>query len=95
MQRILVDLVGNYNINQDSSSSTSPSQNIAFVLPSFTMAAYHNSFYIFYIKYEAIVKNYEQTVKKENITSDLNLLSSTVPNKDESFFILNLRVYNI
>ena len=86
MQRILVDLVGNYNINQDSSSSTSRSQNIAFVLPSFTMAAYHNSFYIFYIKYEAIVKNYEQTVKKENITSDLNLLSSTLPNKDESFF---------
>ena len=49
------------------------------------MAAYDNSFYLFYAKYEAIVKNWERTGIKENITSDLNLLSSTVPEKGKSF----------
>ena len=84
MQRLLEDLVGNYNLNQDSSSLTTNNRNIAFVLPTFTMAAYYNSFYIFYAQYESIVKNYEQTGKKENVTSNLNLLSSTVPQKGVS-----------
>ena len=81
----LEDLVGNYNINQDSSSLTTNNKNIAFVLPSFTMAAYDNSFYLFFGKYEGIVKKFEKTRIKENITSDLNLLSSRVPEKAESF----------
>ena len=85
MQRLLQDLVGNYNINHDGSSLTLNNKNIAFVLPSFTMAAYDNSFYLFYAKYEAIVKNWERTGIKENVTSDLNLLSSTVPEKGKSF----------
>src|SRR6266487_756570 len=46
--------------------------NIAFVLPIFTNAAYHNSFYTFY-------KIYQQSIKSGvNITHNLNLLSSNV-----------------
>jgi hypothetical protein len=84
IEQLLQGLVGNYNLNQDSLSLTTNKENIAFVLPSFTMAAYTNSFYVFYAKYESVVKNYEQTGKKENVTSDLNLLTSTVPQKNLS-----------
>jgi hypothetical protein len=46
--------------------------NIAFILPIFTNAAYHNSFYTFY-------KMYQQSIKPGvNITHNLNLLSNNV-----------------
>ena len=44
---------------------------IALVEPTFTTAAYNNSFYVFYQKYSHALAN-------ANITSDLNLLSSKV-----------------
>ena len=44
---------------------------IALVEPTFTTAAYNNSFYAFYQKYDHVPAN-------ANITSDLNLLSSKV-----------------
>lgn len=44
---------------------------IALVEPTFTAAAYNNSFYVFYQKYSHVSAN-------ANITSDLNLLSSKV-----------------
>lgn len=44
---------------------------IALVEPTFTAAAYNNSFYVFYQKYSHVLAN-------ANITSDLNLLSSKV-----------------
>jgi hypothetical protein len=44
---------------------------IALVEPTFTAAAYNNSFYVFYQKYSHALAN-------ANITSDLNLLSSKV-----------------
>ena len=44
---------------------------IALVEPTFTAAAYNNSFYAFYQKYDHVPAN-------ANITSDLNLLSSKV-----------------
>ena len=60
--------------------------NIAFILPTFTMAAYddynHHSFYSFYKKYAGISEN-------EIITTDLDLLTANVPNITESF--LNAR----
>jgi hypothetical protein len=46
---------------------------IALVNPIFTSAAYNNSFYVFYKKYSNIPYGV-------NVTSDLNLLSSTVIN---------------
>lgn len=44
---------------------------IALVEPTFTAAAYNNSFYVFYLKYSHVLAN-------ANITSDLNLLSGKV-----------------
>jgi hypothetical protein len=44
---------------------------IAFIKPSFTAAAYHHSFYVFYTLYE-------NTALGKNITTDLNLLTSKV-----------------
>jgi type IV secretory pathway VirB3-like protein len=44
---------------------------IALVEPTFTAAAYNNSFYVFYQKYDHVTSN-------ANITSDLNLLSSKI-----------------
>jgi hypothetical protein len=44
---------------------------IAIIEPTFTAAAYNNSFYLFYQKYS-------DTPAKVNITKDLNLLSNTV-----------------
>ncbi len=55
---------------------------IAFVMPTFTMAAYDNyeddSFYTFYKKYAGISEN-------EFVTTDLNLLTANVPNMTEAF----------
>jgi hypothetical protein len=45
--------------------------NIAFVKPSFTAAAYDNSFYYFYTLYK-------DTPAKKNVTANLNLLTSKV-----------------
>ena len=44
---------------------------IALVEPTFTAAAYNNSFYVFYARYNHVTANM-------NVTSDLNLLSSKV-----------------
>ncbi|HZA08344.1 MAG TPA: N,N-dimethylformamidase beta subunit family domain-containing protein [Nitrososphaeraceae archaeon] len=44
---------------------------VAFIKPSFTAAAYHHSFYVFYMLYR-------NSPTKNNITTDLNLLSSKV-----------------
>jgi hypothetical protein len=44
---------------------------IALVEPTFTAAAYNNSFYVFYARYNHVIANM-------NVTSDLNLLSSKV-----------------
>jgi N,N-dimethylformamidase beta subunit-like protein len=44
---------------------------IALVEPTFTAAAYNNSFYVFYARYNGVTANM-------NVTSDLNLLSSKV-----------------
>ena len=46
---------------------------IALVEPTFTAAAYNNSFYVFYQKYR-----YSHVLANANITSNLNLLSSKV-----------------
>jgi hypothetical protein len=58
------------------------SNKIAFVIPTFTMAAYDNykddSFYTFYKKYAFVDEN-------EFVTTDLDLLSANVPNMTESF----------
>ena len=51
---------------------------IAFVLPSFTISAYDNSFYPFFVKYSKVTKN-------ETVSTDLDLLSNEVPNKEASF----------
>jgi hypothetical protein len=45
--------------------------NIAFIKPSFTAAAYDNSFYVFY-------KLYQDIPPRKNVTTDLNLLTSKV-----------------
>jgi len=47
---------------------------IAVVMPTFTSAAYDNSFYVFYHKYINVTRGV-------NITKDLNLLSNKVTNK--------------
>lgn len=49
----------------------SKGKSIALVLPTFTAAAYNNSFYIFYQRYAHILY-------RTNVTKDLNLLSSKV-----------------
>jgi hypothetical protein len=49
--------------------------NIALIKPTFTAAAYHNSFYKFFFVYSSIPLH-----ARKNITSDLNLLSSPVTN---------------
>lgn len=47
---------------------------IAVVMPTFTAAAYHNAFYVFYNKYINVTWGV-------NVTTDLNLLSSKVTNE--------------
>ncbi|MFZ0515099.1 MAG: N,N-dimethylformamidase beta subunit family domain-containing protein [Candidatus Nitrosopolaris sp.] len=49
--------------------------NIALIKPTFTGAAYHNSFYKFYFVYVSIPHG------RKNVTTDLNLLSSKVTNQ--------------
>lgn len=49
--------------------------NIALIKPTFTGAAYHNSFYKFYFLYVTIPHS------RKNVTTDLNLLSSKVTNQ--------------
>ena len=72
---------------EDETANTIPFQlksdnKIAFVMPTFTMAAYDNykdgSFYTFYKKYAGISEN-------EFVTTDLDLLSANVPNMTEAF----------
>jgi hypothetical protein len=50
---------------------------IAVIVPTFTSAAYHTSFYLFYKKYAYIPT-------RVNVTTDLNLLSSKVKNIGQS-----------
>ena len=50
---------------------------IAVIVPTFTSAAYHTSFYLFYKKYAYIPTGV-------NVTTDLNLLSSKVKNIGQS-----------
>ncbi|MGB9169224.1 MAG: N,N-dimethylformamidase beta subunit family domain-containing protein [Nitrososphaeraceae archaeon] len=62
------------------------SKKIAFVMPTFTMAAYDNykddSFYTFYKKYAGVSEN-------EFVTTDLDLLTASIPNITEAY--LNAR----
>ena len=51
---------------------------IGFVLPTFTMAAYDNSFYTFYKKYPQVNEN-------EYVTTDIDLLSPILKNSEDSF----------
>jgi hypothetical protein len=60
---------------------------IALINPTFTSAAYNDSFYIFY-------KKHSNTPRGVNVTSDLNLLSSTViNNKKELSSSVSTMVY--
>jgi N,N-dimethylformamidase beta subunit-like protein len=59
------------NNNANTSSQVDKGVNIAFVEPTFTAAAYNNSFYVFYQKYSHAPAN-------ANITNDLSLLTSKV-----------------
>lgn len=74
--------------DEDKTPNTFPFQlksgnKIAFVMPTFTMAAYDNykddSFYTFYKKYAFV------TDENEFVTTDLHLLTANVPNRSESF----------
>jgi hypothetical protein len=61
------------NDNADISSQFGKGVRMASVEPTFTAAAYNNSFYVFYQKYSHVPA-------KTNITNDLSLLSSKVIN---------------
>jgi hypothetical protein len=65
--------VAQENDNADISSQFGKGVRIALVEPTFTAAAYNNSFYVFYQKYSHVPADM-------NITNDLNLLSSKVIN---------------
>lgn len=78
----------NYIFSQNKTEISNPDNNshtgefhkgvkIAVVLPTFTAAAYNNSFYTFYKKYNSVARGI-------NITTDLNLLSSKVTNEPSS-----------
>jgi len=78
----------NYIFSQNKTEISNPDNNshtgefhkgvkIAVVLPTFTAAAYNNSFYTFYKKYNSVTRGI-------NITTDLNLLSSKVTNEPSS-----------
>jgi hypothetical protein len=60
--------VAQENDNADISSQFGKGVRIALVEPTFTAAAYNNSFYVFYQKYSHVPADM-------NITNDLNLLS--------------------
>ena len=51
---------------------------IGFVLPTFTMAAYDNTFYTFFSKYADVKHN-------EAVTSDIDMLTANLPTREESF----------
>jgi hypothetical protein len=65
----LTTSIGDNNVN--ASSRLGKGVRIALVEPTFTAAAYNNSFYVFYQKYNHVPAT-------ANITSDLNLLSNKV-----------------
>jgi hypothetical protein len=65
--------VASQNDNADISDQIEKGLRIALVEPTFTAAAYNNSFYVFYQKYSHVPANM-------NITNDLSLLSSKVIN---------------
>lgn len=69
----------------DRSTLSASESKIGFVLPTFTMAAYgdkevygHNAFYTFYKKYAQVKEN-------EFVISDVDLLSQSLLNSEESF----------
>lgn len=70
------------SLEEDRKSTVTPfiqeNNKIAFVMPTFTMAAYDNSFYIFFKKYGKVTEN-------EFVTTDLDLLSSKVPSRELAF----------
>lgn len=55
---------------------------IAFIMPTFTMAAYDNSFYPFYKKYVTVTT---RETEDAFVTTDLHLLSYQVPDKEKAF----------
>ncbi|HJS64509.1 MAG TPA: N,N-dimethylformamidase beta subunit family domain-containing protein [Nitrososphaeraceae archaeon] len=55
---------------------------IAFIMPTFTMAAYDNSFYPFYKKYVTVTT---REAEDAFVTTDLHLLSSQVPDREKAF----------
>ncbi|MDR4512962.1 MAG: hypothetical protein MRJ93_14805 [Nitrososphaeraceae archaeon] len=59
-------------LSSDLAGLESTKLNIAFILPTFTMAAYDNSFYNFFRLYPDIQKD-------EFVSTDIDLLSNTVP----------------
>jgi hypothetical protein len=83
----------NQVIDNNKDSSMSSNSNIAVVFPTFTMAAYNQSFYQFYGKYEYIVKEFGETGKREYVTSDLNLLTSLEIPKTNFFDIKSLGLW--
>ena len=70
------------SLEEDRKSTVTPfiqeNNRIAFVMPTFTIAAYDNSFYIFFKKYGKVTEN-------EFVTTDLDLLSSKVPSRELAF----------
>ena len=67
------------NKNLDRSQLLASESRIGFVLPTFTMAAYGaNAFYTFY-------KEYAQVQADEFVTSDIDSLSPSLRNSDDSF----------
>jgi N,N-dimethylformamidase beta subunit-like, C-terminal len=69
---------GNSSVELDNKSSGDHGVlNIAFVDPTFTFAAYDKSFYMFYPMYD------KRSNKYSNITEDIGLLSSIVPQNYE------------
>jgi hypothetical protein len=64
--------------NMDRSNLLASESKIAFVLPTFTMAAYDFTFYPFFSKYADVKHN-------EFVTSDIDLLTASLPTKEQSF----------
>jgi hypothetical protein len=67
------------NSSGNNFSTTNMKLNIGFVKPTFTVAAYNHAFYDFYLKYGPIIH------KGENLTTDLNLLTSKIPDYEHTF----------
>jgi hypothetical protein len=62
----------------DASRLLNSQSKIGFVLPTFTMAAYDNSFYTFFSQHPDVKSN-------EFVTTDIDLLTATLPSVEESF----------